>query len=403
MKIAFVTSYFSEGMGYTENMLPKALAHLGHDVHVVASTLQVYGNRHDYVRNYESFLGPAECSQGESIIDGFTLHRMPFYTIENNVGLCGLKRILRDIRPAIVQFGAAAGLPALTTLLYPGRLQWPVFTENHQHLSIAWRSQARSFPTQQWEILRYRLTRTWPASLAHRRVEKCFAIADDCVETASSLYGIPKEKIIILPLGTDTELFRPCGSEADREERAKLRRQWGAQEEDLLCIYTGRLSAPKNPLLLAHAIAELRRSGQPYRAVFVGEGSQGDAIRATPGCSVVPFVKHVNLAAIYRAADLGVWPSQESMSMLDAAASGLPLVVSDQMGELERVNGNGCTFQDGSVSSLVQALLSLQDKQRRQHLSSRARHKMVSDFSWKKHAEIRVQYYNSALRFKPCF
>jgi len=32
MRIAFVSSYFSEGMGYTENMLPKALALLGHEV-----------------------------------------------------------------------------------------------------------------------------------------------------------------------------------------------------------------------------------------------------------------------------------------------------------------------------------------------------------------------------------
>lgn len=400
MRIAFVTNYFSEGMGYTENMLPKALAYLGHEVHVVASTLQVYGNQDDYMRNYETFLGPAKCPQGESIVDGFTLHRLPFYTIENNVGLCGLKDVLRNIRPAVVQFGAAAGLPALTTLLWPERLQWPVFTENHQHLSVAWRPRKLHFPLRQWEVFRYRLTRTWPARLAHKRVEKCFAIADDCRETACQLYGIPREKVVILPLGTDTELFRPCNLEVDHTERARMRRQWDVQEEDILCVYTGRLSVAKNPLLLAQAIANLRQSGQPYRAIFIGDGTQCEAIRATSGCSVLAFMKHVDLATIYRAADLGVWPSQESMSMLDAAASGLPLVVGDQMGELGRVIGNGCTFREGDVSSLIKTLRSLRDKQKRQDLSHIGRDKMVSDFSWKKHAETRLKFYDESLQLK---
>ncbi len=60
MKIVIVSSFYSEGMGYSENNLPKALASLGHEVHVITSNLNVYGTSSDYPKNYESFLGPAD-------------------------------------------------------------------------------------------------------------------------------------------------------------------------------------------------------------------------------------------------------------------------------------------------------------------------------------------------------
>ena len=57
MKIVILSSWFSERMGYIENCLPKALALLGHEVHVVSSTAQVYFNSPDYKEVYEPFLG----------------------------------------------------------------------------------------------------------------------------------------------------------------------------------------------------------------------------------------------------------------------------------------------------------------------------------------------------------
>ena len=63
MRIVFVTQFFSKGMGYTENMLPKFLSKLGHEVLVLTSDLQVYGNSLKYKSNYQSFLGEANCGE----------------------------------------------------------------------------------------------------------------------------------------------------------------------------------------------------------------------------------------------------------------------------------------------------------------------------------------------------
>jgi hypothetical protein len=57
MKIVVLTPWFAENMGYADNCLPKAIAALGHEVHVVASNVKPYFNSHNYADNYEKFLG----------------------------------------------------------------------------------------------------------------------------------------------------------------------------------------------------------------------------------------------------------------------------------------------------------------------------------------------------------
>lgn len=56
MRIVFSTDWYSEGMGYSENILPTVLARMGHDVFVVSSTMQVNGNSPFYADTYEKLV-----------------------------------------------------------------------------------------------------------------------------------------------------------------------------------------------------------------------------------------------------------------------------------------------------------------------------------------------------------
>ncbi|MBD3636829.1 MAG: hypothetical protein HUJ25_05750, partial [Crocinitomicaceae bacterium] len=74
MKIAFVCQSFSENMGYITNCLPKFLAKLGHEVHVISPNVQGYFSSPNYKETYEEFLGPAIVPTGSKQINGFALH-----------------------------------------------------------------------------------------------------------------------------------------------------------------------------------------------------------------------------------------------------------------------------------------------------------------------------------------
>jgi glycosyltransferase involved in cell wall biosynthesis len=61
-----------------------------------------------------------------------------------------------------------------------------------------------------------------------------------------------------------------------RKSRAEIRAEWGLRPSDRALGYVGRLSAEKNPLAVAQAVAEL---GAPYHAIYVGPDDTDPTIR----------------------------------------------------------------------------------------------------------------------------
>jgi glycosyltransferase involved in cell wall biosynthesis len=180
-------------------------------------------------------------------------------------------------------------------------------------------------------------------------------------------------------------------------ERAEIRKRFGIGDHEILCIYTGRFTEDKNPLLLAKAVATLRSAGDPYRGLFVGNGTQAGAIRQCDGCQINPFVPVTELPQFFRSADIGAWPTQESMSMLDAAACGLPIVVNDTLRAVERIEGNGLTYRLNDSDDLARVLLSLRSQEAREGLGRRGAVKMRDEFGWGRIAEQRMRDYQAAL------
>ncbi|MBK7250109.1 MAG: glycosyltransferase family 4 protein [Gammaproteobacteria bacterium] len=395
MRIVVVSAFYSEGMGYTENCLPKALAALGNEVHLITSNLNVYGTSPDYEATYASFLGAADQGEGIFECDGYTVHRLTSAIVRGYVHIRRLAQVIRAIRPDVVHCTEIASLPAFVVAAAKPTGRFKFFAESHQHLSVV-----KPFLKQETgALLRkavYRLTRTLPTYLASLAVEKCYAIAPDCLYVARHLYGVPERKAKLQPLGTDTELFRPAMQAVELTARAATRRELGYGDGDVVCIYTGRLSADKNPLLLARAVDSLADGNPKYHALFIGEGLQKDEILRCRNAQVLPFVRHRELADYYRMADLAVWPRQESMSMLDAAACGLPLVAADSIGESERIAGNGRVYRENSVEDLMRVLASLSSSVDRRTLGTLGRQKMERGYSWSNIARSIVSDYVAA-------
>jgi glycosyltransferase involved in cell wall biosynthesis len=89
------------------------------------------------------------------------------------------------------------------------------------------------------------------------------------------------------------------------------------------------------------------------------------------------------------------------MSMLDAAACGLPIVVNDTMAATERIDGNGLTYRKDDVEDLVQVLHSLGSSEKRLSLGQRGAEKMQKEFSWEAIARRRLCDYEMSLNGHP--
>jgi glycosyltransferase involved in cell wall biosynthesis len=119
-------------------------------------------------------------------------------------------------------------------------------------------------------------------------------------------------------------------------------------------------------------------------------------IRQCSGALVNPFVPYKDLPGWYRASDIGVWPTQESTSMLDAAASGIPIVVNSSLKATERIEGNGLTYNLNDIDDLSRVLLCLADLSMRQRLGRIGAQRMRTLFSWEAIAKRRLADYTAA-------
>jgi glycosyltransferase involved in cell wall biosynthesis len=231
------------------------------------------------------------------------------------------------------------------------------------------------------------------------RVELCYPISEDCAEIATHFFGVSLKKTRVCPLGVDTDLFTFRDSREAMAARRAVRKRLGYSADDVVCIYTGRFAESKGPEVLAAAVELLRQRGEPFRSLFVGSGTSADRARLErhEGTGVHPFVPARDLPSLYWAADIGVWPRQESTSQLDAAACGLPIVLSDRVTVRERVDGNGLFYAEGSVSDLADKLLTLKRADVRERLGRSGSEKMEARYSWRRIASERLADYSRSL------
>jgi glycosyltransferase involved in cell wall biosynthesis len=397
MRIVFSTDYYSEGMGYSENILPRTLAARGCEVFVVSSTMQVYGDHDFYKEAYGRFLGPAVVEPCEKMIDGVTLIRLPIFVWWKRFRIATRRtRRILGLKPDIVYAWDPRAFHTVMLSLASWFFPFKLFTAVHTVASVF--PAYFSFGT--WSLRRriyLRLTETLLGWISCRRVAVCYATTPDAADIAIRFMGAPKENVRHLPLGFDNRLFHPLRDAKDRQDREAVRSELGFEPHEIVCVYTGRLTEAKNPYCLAAAIEILRGKGLPFRGLFFGEGEQHAKIAAVNGCRLEPFVPHERLARIYCAVDIGVWPRQESISMTDAAACGVPIVVSDRVKAVERFEGNGLTYEENDPAALANVLGRLQDFDLRSRLGRRGAEKMQGAFTVDRMADILLADFEAAL------
>jgi hypothetical protein len=136
MKIVFVTAWYSEGMGYLENCLPKAIAKLGHEVHIITSTAQVYYNQEYYAKAYQKYLGDPIQPVGSFIIDNVHVHRLPFFNIKSKIVLKGLIAKVNSIDPDTITIFEHVSVDTLKLSLLKIFKSYKLYTANHAVLSV---------------------------------------------------------------------------------------------------------------------------------------------------------------------------------------------------------------------------------------------------------------------------
>jgi len=191
--------------------------------------------------------------------------------------------------------------------------------------------------------------------------------------------GFEPEKLKILPRGLDTELFHPT-----RRDPAFFEK-FGAKNGQVRLLYVGRVSREKDLDLLVESYRKLREQGLSVQLFIVGHGPYSEALHeALPEAFFTGYLSGKDLASAYASADIFVFPSTTDTFgnvIIEAQASGVPVVVSDAGGPKELVedNQNGLITKSHDVDDLTRAIRELVvDADRRKRMGSHARESVIN-------------------------
>ncbi len=191
---------------------------------------------------------------------------------------------------------------------------------------------------------------------------------------------MPDLDLVTIPNGVDTTSFVPAGEAPTRAFT-------------MVCV--ARLIERKGQHHLLQAFAQLRAAcTEPVKLIFVGTGDAEPQLRelatrlkVTDAVTFLGFVTREQMPPVYRNADVFVLPSQQegmSIALLEAMASGLPVVVTDTGGTAELVtqgeNGEIVPWADvPALTSALERLLKSGDGRLCMGNESRRR---ALDFGW---------------------
>ena len=185
----------------------------------------------------------------------------------------------------------------------------------------------------------------------YRRASRFVVLSQAFATLLSERFGVPRERISVVPGGVDLDRFRPQGT------RQELRQKLGWESDKRIVLTVRRLAKRMGLESLIEAFAEVAGQFPDVVLYIAGKGGERGALeRAVEerglGARVkfLGFVADEDLPAVYAAADVTVVPSQElegfGLVTLESLACGTPCLVTPVGGLPEAVAG----FDKGLVT-----------------------------------------------------
>ena len=170
--------------------------------------------------------------------------------------------------------------------------------------------------------------------------------------------GIKAEKIRIMPRGINTDVFHPS------KQCDILTADFKIDENALKFLYVGRVSKEKNLPILVDAFKALCSNHDKAHLTVVGDGPYADEMKHLLKDYPVTFTGYLSgepLCRVYASADIFVFPSTTDTFgnvVLEAQASGLPVIVSDLGGPCENMldQKTGIIVKSDDVAALSAAM-----------------------------------------------
>ena len=217
------------------------------------------------------------------------------------------------------------------------------------------------------------------------------------------LFGLPYEKINVVPNGVNLTLFN------DVEKDYDFRRRFAMDNEKII-LFMGRLVYEKGVTTLISAMPKILNNYHDAKLIIAGKGGMIDELRAQVNYlglgNKVYFTGYLgskDVQKMYKCADVAVFPSTYEpfgIVALEGMLSGTPVVVSDVGGlnEIVEHGVNGMKSYAGNANSLADSILALLfNPELCENITKNAKEKVKKEYNWTKITEETHFAYEKAI------
>ncbi|WP_231888770.1 glycosyltransferase family 4 protein [Rossellomorea marisflavi] len=204
-------------------------------------------------------------------------------------------------------------------------------------------------------------------------------------------------------VGVDLSLFKPQTEEVKRELRSK----YGFNSNQFLLLYVAELSHRKNHEILIRAVSDLKDKIPNMKLLLAGKGNcEYELKKLTEQLEVDEYIEFLgyrnDINNLMLLSDVAVSSSKQEglpVNIMEAMASGLPLVVSNCRGNRDLVinNKNGYLVKDNNTEGFVKAINEIfNSKELRNEFGFRNR-TLIQQYSLDKILESMIHLYKENL------
>ena len=313
---------YIENLEYQENLLVKYYRKHGHEVTVITSTydnvFDYYNDKHDNTKRTRIYE-----DHGAKII------KLPFkYNILGKIKkYTDISKIVEDFQPDLLFIHD----------IMPNMFEMLPYKKRNPHVKMIMDYHADySNSANNWlslQILHKVIRKYIFMNPIKKHISKFYPIVPGSTRFLNEVYGIPKEKMEILPLGADVDLVAEI-----RQSNAKneIRKKLNIPEDDKVLFTGGKFAPLKRTELVLEAFNEINDA--KLHLIVVGDADEKNQeykkvmMNLAVGNENIHFVGWQNNRGVYEhlaASDLAVFPASQSIIWLQALASQLPLIIGD--------------------------------------------------------------------------
>jgi len=363
VRVALVHKRLDRSGGTERDLLRTAegLRDLGHDVHL--------------------FCG----EYGVSPPPGIAAHRVPVVPLGRTLRLWSFAllapRLLRRHRcDVVVNFGRMLSQDVLRS----GGGSHRVFLEKLGQEAGVWRRLWQSVSLYHQSLLAMERRQFQPG-----HYKKILAVSEEVKRELLTVYAVPPKQVAVIYNGVDEQRFHPTLRQSFREP---IKKQWHIPLDAPTVLFVGSGFRRKGLDRLLKVWSSQRMSG--IYLLVVGDDAQRDRYKSlaeSQGKGKVVFAgRREDIESYYGAADLVALPAvQEAFGnvVLEALATGVPVIVSKAVGAAEVLKGKlaeGVVAHPEDPVELEAQLLAMLEHSRNPDFRLEARH-LAEEYSWKNH------------------